>query len=199
MLKKLLGLAIGVIFVGAVASSQAGDFYGGAAVGHYSVTADDDKFSGPTLTVFGGYDYNPYLSFELEHMMHGTDTNRSVQKYEWGDYDWDEITKIKGKGTDTIFWVVPTWPINDAWSLYGALGWGYYDYDLKGSIKYPDGELVEDYDGKPMKGAESFTGTSFYSGAGIKWESENWGARLEFLNQENFGTEVMSLGFMYNF
>lgn len=207
MLKRLLGLTIGVIFVGAVASSHAGDFYGGAGYGHYDYSLNgvvegiegdlmykdgDLNATGSTLSVFAGYDLNPYLSFEIEHMMHGGDSDRDALEDEEILED-TEVWKATSKGTDTVFWVVPTLPINDNWSLYGAIGYGYYDYELNITHSESEGgELID-------RGSHDLTGSSFYSGAGIKWEGEHWGARMEVLNQESLGTEIMSLGFVYNF
>ena len=140
--------------------------------------------------MLGGYQINPYLSVEIEHIIHGSD--RSAFEM---DIDTEEVYAeydLSGSGSDTVFWVQPTLPLGDAWSLYGKVGWGFYDYEVTGWV------FTDDDDGYRV-GSEHDTGASFYKGVGLKWEGEAIDIRLEAVNQNRLETDMISLGVTFRF
>ena len=124
---KIRNLFIAAALAGASASAIAEDenkFYAGSGAGLYYVDFDDLDFdeSAPTLRIFGGYELNQHLSFELGF----TNLFESSGSVLGADIDVD--------GTAWDLRVQPTLPINDQFSAFGIVGWTRYDFEVSASL-----------------------------------------------------------------
>ena len=179
---KIRNFLVAAALAGASASAIAEDenkFYAGSGAGLYYVDFDDIDFdeSAPTLRVFGGYQMNENLSFELGF----TNLFESSGSVSGVDLDLD--------GTAWDLRVQPTLPINDQFSAFGILGWTHYDFEVEASL---GGISVSDDD----------SDSDLMYGVGAAWAlNETWNVRGEWtmvdVDDADFG--MFSVSATYNF
>jgi len=123
-------LAASIVFSGAV--SAGGAFYAGAGVGQSDVDADAglSSFSDTDIgwKIFGGYEFNKYFAVE----------GAWVDLGDFSDTVIDPIFFLPGKGKLEIdglaISAVGSYPINEAFTVFGKLGIWAWDAEVKSSL-----------------------------------------------------------------
>ncbi|WP_086981015.1 OmpA family protein [Vibrio aphrogenes] len=164
------------------AAENAGEFYLGAKTGwtDFTTQGDDDAWGG---SVYGGYQFNSWLSFEAGYNYLGNDK---------GTIGADSLKSTLQNGEAGL---KLDWNLGSAWNLFGKVGASYNDIEHK----YAD-----------MKQGDN--NWSLMLGAGLEYQiSHNWRIRTEYQWFDDVGsskydptfvqTDVnyLSLGLSYYF
>jgi opacity protein-like surface antigen len=176
---KSRALVIGLLATGlcGVAQAQEQGFYAGSGAGIYYVDFDGLDFdeSAATLRVFGGYQLNPYVSFEAGY------TNLFEASGDIAAVDVD----LDGNAWDVS--VRPSLPVADNLTVYGILGWTEYDLEVSASVG--------------SASASDSDNDLHYGVGGALTLNDNWNMRGEWtvvdVDDADFG--MFSLSAVYNF
>lgn len=97
------------------AAAQAGEFYAGVGGGAYRVEVGEFDDTAPTFELFGGYQFNQYVSFEGAYirMFDAEDVIGGGEVDLYGDV-WELSTTL-------------AYPFAQRFQGYGRLGWSYYE------------------------------------------------------------------------
>ncbi len=140
MLKKSLMMGFAIITALAVTPARAADdagFYVGAGIGEAHNKSGEFDGSDTAFKIFGGYSFNKYFALELAHVDAGTQEDRI-----------DDLV-VKNESSGAIASALVSLPIAPIFSLYGKVGYSFYDANtmvqlgnLQGSESHSDEDPV---------------------------------------------------------
>jgi hypothetical protein len=179
---KSRALVAGLLATGLCGAVQAEEqgFYAGSGAGMYYVDINGLDFdeSAATLRAFGGYQLNPYVSFEAGF----TNLFEATGEVAGVDLDMD--------GTAIDVSVRPSFPVAETFTAYAILGWTEYDFEF--SADAGNGLTLSD------SGSD---GDLHYGLGGALSINDSWNVRGEWstvdVDDVDFG--MFSLSAVYNF
>lgn len=177
--KRLLsGFAtIAAFFAVAVHAEEDSGLYIGLGVGEATNESGEFKGSDTAFKVFAGYAFNRYLSVELAYVDAGTQEDRI------GDID------VANESSGIIASAVGSLPLSRVFSLYGKLGYAFYDADTTfrlGNMQETEGGSDED----------------LVYGAGIElavWSGLKLRAEYEVIDVNDGDFDILSVNATYKF
>lgn len=177
--KLILGSALVVATLPAVANDEDRGFYAGSGAGMYFIDIDGVGFdeSAATLRVFGGYRVSQYFSVEAGY------TNLFESSASMGGVDVD----VDGNAWDLS--VRPTLPVSDRFEVFGVLGYTRYDFDMKASFQ-----------GISASDSDSDSNLLYGLGAGMDL-TPNWNLRGEWtmVDVDDADLSMMAVSATYRF
>jgi OOP family OmpA-OmpF porin len=158
-------------------------FYLGAGVGTTKI--DDDSFDGINFDdsdtgfkVFGGYSFNQNFAVEASYF----DLGEASGNFEDVSFD----VGVSGFNVSAV----GVLPLTDMFSLFGKLGYAFYDLDAHATIVGVGSGSASD----------SQSDLAYGVGASLGF-AERWEARVEFeaINVDNGDANMISVGGLYRF
>lgn len=158
-------------------AEESSGVYLGAGVGEATNESGEFKGSDTAFKVFGGYSLNRYLAVELAYVDAGT------QKDRVGDI------QVATESSGVIASVLGSLPLTDFFSLYGKVGYAFYDVDTTLRL----GALQD---------AESESDEDLVYGAGLElavWRGLKLRAEYEVIDVNDGDFGILSVGARYKF
>lgn len=141
----------------ALADVQPG-FYAGGGVGKASIEIDDAGFDSDdtAFKVFGGYNFNPNFAVELAFI----DGGKPDENFGFGSVE----IAVDGLNLSAVGRL----PVNEAFSVFGKLGFASYDVEVKGRV----GNRVVASDDMSDEDVSYGVGAAFNFGASVELRGE---------------------------
>jgi opacity protein-like surface antigen len=149
-------LVTGVLAVSAADAADDSGFYVGAGVGQASNEVGRFRLEDSVVKAFVGFAFNDYFAAELAYL--------DPQEAEEGFDDGRVAIDVQG----AIVSAIASLPLHERWSLFGKLGWTYYDAR----------QIVEN-DGERETASESDDDFAWGLGTAVKI-GRLWSLRLEY-------------------
>jgi len=187
------GLAAAAFALPAAAQMNTGALYAGLSIGQskfsdacegsvpagFTVTCDDKDTA---WRIFGGYQFHPNIGVEIGY----ADLGRAQATVSSGGLS--ATAKVEATAFDAV--AVGSWPINQAFSLYGKLGLYHGEAKLTAS-------------GTGGSSSDKDTGSDLTYGLGARYDfNRNIGVRAEWQRYNDFSgsdIDVLSVGLLYRF
>ena len=189
-----VGLAAAAFALPAAAQMNSSAFYAGLSIGQskfsdacegsvpagFSVTCDDKDTA---WRIFGGYQFHPNFAVEIGY----SDLGRAQATVSSGGLS--GTAKVEATAFDAV--VVGSWPINQAFSLYGKFG-----------LYHGEAKLTASGTGVGSS-SDKDTGSDLTYGLGARYDfNRNIGVRAEWQRYNDFSgsdIDVLSVGVLYRF
>jgi OmpA-OmpF porin, OOP family len=148
--------AIGVLAASAADAADDSGFYVGAGVGRASNEVGRFRLEDSVVKAFVGFKFNDYFATELAYL--------DPQEAEEGFSDGSVAIDVEG----AIVSAIASLPLHERWSLFGKVGWTYYDAR----------QIVEN-DGERETASQSDDDFAWGLGTAVKI-GRLWSLRLEY-------------------
>jgi OmpA-OmpF porin, OOP family len=170
----------GVYLGASLGQSKFNDACQGSVPAGFRVSCDDTDTA---WKIFGGYQFTPHIAAEIGY------TNLGSAQATATGFGIQSTASVEATALDIV--AVGSWPVSQAFSLYGKLGVYHGDVSVSGGAT----------GGRALSGGDSGSDVTF--GLGARYDfNRNIAARAEWQRYNGFAgsdIDVLSLGVLYRF